>query len=142
MSLAQTNSVATRRNGAIADRELTWHAGSLEDVLALVLGSPKGLSSSEAARRLLTHGRNELRQGKQIRPLNLFVRQFRNLLVGILFGASVISGVAGDWFDAGVILTILFLDALVGFYQDFSAEKSIAALKRMTAPVCAEMEMS
>lgn len=111
----------------------SWHPGSLQHAFTLAAGNPKGLSSAEARRRLTAHGRNELRETKGIRPLHIFFQQFDSLLVWILAAASVIAGVFGDRLDCGAILAILLLNALVGFYQELSAEKSIAALKRMTA---------
>lgn len=93
-----------------------------------------GLSATEAAQRLEASGRNELKEGKGISPVQIFLGQFSNLIVWILIVAGVISGVLGEGVDAIAILAIVVLNAVIGFYQEFSAEKSIAALKKMTAP--------
>ncbi len=111
-----------------------WHSVSSESLFAALGTAREGISSLEAARRLQTGGRNELRETKRVRPWRIFLRQFGGLLVGILFVAAIISAVFGDWLDAVAILAIIFLNALVGFYQELSAEKSIAALRRMAAP--------
>ena len=93
-----------------------------------------GLSATEAAQRLEANGRNELKEGKRVSPMQIFLGQFSNLIVWILIVAGVISGVLGEGVDAIAILAIVVLNAVIGFYQEFSAEKSIAALKKMTAP--------
>lgn len=111
-----------------------WHALPLEQVLAEFNSTPDGLSSEEAARRLQQYGRNELREAKPISPWAIFLSQFKSLLILILIAAAVISGALGEWVDCVAILAIVILNAVIGFYQEFNAEKSIAALKKMTAP--------
>ena len=107
---------------------------SPEEILASLFTSAAGLSSVEAARRLATCGRNELREAKPITPWAIFFAQFKNLIIWILLGATLVSAALGEWVDALAILAIVVLNALIGFYQEFTAEKSIAALKKMTAP--------
>ena len=111
-----------------------WHSRSAEDVLAQLGSSAAGLSASEAVRRLAADGPNELKEGRRISPLQIFLGQFKSLLIWILIVAGVISGVLGEMVDAIAILAIVVLNAVIGFYQEFNAEKSIAALKKMTAP--------
>jgi len=111
-----------------------WHNLSAEDVLAILGTSATGLSAQEAAQRLTTDGANELKEGKRNSPLHVFLGQFQSLIIWILIAAGVLSGVLGDWVDAIAILAIVILNAVIGFYQEFHAEKSIAALKKMTAP--------
>ena len=111
-----------------------WHRQSAEATLAIFSTSSAGLSSAEAARRLLEHGPNTLTEGKRIRPIEILLAQFKNLIIWILIGAALISGALGEWIDTIAILAIVVLNAVIGFYQEFSAEKSIAALKKMTAP--------
>src|SRR5262245_19708238 len=113
-----------------------WHALAVPEALDRLGTSPAGLSSEEAARRLAERGRNELRQPDPIRPLALLAAQFRSLIVGLLIAAAVTSGLFGEWIDCGAILSIVVLNALVGFYQEFSAERSLAALRKLTAPRC------
>ncbi len=111
-----------------------WHSQSAEDVLAHLDSSAIGLSAQEAAQRLAANGPNELKEGKRISPLQIFLGQFKSLIIWILIAAGVISGVLGEVVDAIAILAIVVLNAVIGFYQEFNAEKSIAALKKMTAP--------
>ncbi len=111
-----------------------WHSQSAEEALALLGSSATGLSAQEAAQRLAADGPNELKEGKRISPLQIFLGQFKSLIIWILIAAGVISGVLGEVVDAIAILAIVVLNAVIGFYQEFNAEKSIAALKKMTAP--------
>ena len=112
-----------------------WYALATEEVCRrLEVDAKAGLSSQEAARRLATNGPNELKEGKRISPLQIFLGQFKSLIIWILIAAGIISGVLGEVVDAIAILAIVVLNAVIGFYQEFNAEKSIAALKKMTAP--------
>ena len=111
-----------------------WHSHSAEEVLAQVGSAATGLSATEAAQRLAANGPNELKEGKRIGPLQIFLGQFKSLIIWILIAAGVISGVLGEVVDGIAIFAIVVLNAVIGFYQEFNAEKSIAALKKMTAP--------
>ncbi len=111
-----------------------WHSQSSEDVLTQLGSSAAGLSAQEAAQRLATDGANEIKEGKRISPVQIFLGQFKSILIWILVAAGVVSGVLGEMVDAIAILAIVVLNAVIGFYQEFNAEKSIAALKKMTAP--------
>ncbi len=115
-------------------KDQAWHSQSAEEVLSLLASSADGLSAQEAAQRLLTHGPNELKEGKAISPLRMFVAQFKSLIIWILIAAGVISGLLGEIVDCLAILVIVVLNAVIGFYQEFKAEQSIAALKKLTAP--------
>lgn len=111
-----------------------WHRQTAEEVLAQLGASNTGLSAKVAARRLDSDGPNELKEGEGISPFRIFLSQFNSLLIWILIAAGIISGVLGEMTDAIAILAIVVLNAVIGFYQEFNAEKSIAALKSMTAP--------
>ncbi len=111
-----------------------WHSKSAEQVLAKLGSAATGLSTTEATQRLATNGPNELTEGKRISPWQIFLGQFKSLIIWILIGAGVISGALGEVVDAIAILAIVVLNAVIGFYQEFNAEKSIAALKKLTAP--------
>jgi Ca2+-transporting ATPase len=111
-----------------------WHTKTSEQVLQQLQSSITGLSSTEAAQRLLSNGPNELKEGKRISAWQIFLGQFKSLIVWILIVAGIISGVLGEMVDAIAILAIVVLNAVIGFYQEHSAEKSIAALKKMAAP--------
>ena len=111
-----------------------WHGRSVEDVLAKLGSTARGLSAQEATQRLATDGPNELQEGKHAGSLQIFLRQFKSLIIWILITAGVVSAVLGEVVDAIAILAIVILNAVIGFYQEFNADKSIAALKKMAAP--------
>lgn len=113
---------------------IPWYRRSAQEALSILSSSREGLSSDEAARRLLKSGLNRLTETRRIRPLGILLAQFKNLMIWILIAAGIVSGLLGEWMDAFAILAIVLLNAIIGFYQEFSAEKSIAALRRMTAP--------
>ncbi len=111
-----------------------WYTLTAEEVLAQLGSAATGLSALEAAQRLAANGPNELKEGKRISPLQIFLGQFKSLIIWILIVAGVLSGILGEGVDASAILAIVVLNAVIGFYQESSAEKSIAALQKMTAP--------
>ncbi len=111
-----------------------WHNRSADQVLADLGSSGVGIAAQEAAKRLAADGPNDLTEGKLITPLQIFLGQFKSLIIWILIVAGVISGVLGQGVDAIAILAIVVLNAVIGFYQEYNAEKSIAALKKMAAP--------
>ncbi len=111
-----------------------WHNLSADEALAHLGSSTAGLSAQEAARRLAVDGPNEMKEGKRISPLRIFFGQFKSLIIWILIGAGVISGLLGEGVDAAAILAIVVLNAVIGFTQEFKADRSIEALKKMAAP--------
>jgi Ca2+-transporting ATPase len=92
----------------------------------------RGLTAHEARSRLARHGPNTLPEPAPPSALKLFAAQFASLVVWVLVGAAVVSGLLQEWLDAGAILTIVILNALLGFVQEFRAERSLAALKKLT----------
>jgi len=111
-----------------------WYNISAEETLKQLDSSADGLSLQEAAKRLDTDGLNELKEVKKNNALHIFFSQFKSLIIWILIVAGIISGALGETIDAIAILSIVILNAVIGFYQEYSAEKSIEALKKMTAP--------
>jgi Ca2+-transporting ATPase len=92
------------------------------------------LSEAEAALRLERDGPNELAVAPGVSPLRLFLSQFRNLLILILLVATGISYLLGEHLDAAVILAIVLACAVLGFVQEYRAERAAAALARLAAP--------
>lgn len=114
---------------------MPWYNQPVPDVLEHVRGSESGLSAREAAVRLTHDGPNTLHVRARAGVLRLFARQFKSLIIGMLVVAAVVSVVLGETRDAIVILAIVVLNAAIGFFQEWSAAKSIAALKLLTAPM-------
>ncbi|MBK8568172.1 MAG: cation-translocating P-type ATPase [Saprospiraceae bacterium] len=111
-----------------------WHTTTTEEALHQTGSKPNGLSAAQSAAALLKHGRNELIEKKKRPTWLLFFLQFKDTMILILLAAAVISGVVGDMNDTIVILVIVVLNAVVGFWQEYRAEKAMAALKKMTLP--------
>ncbi|WP_428927624.1 cation-translocating P-type ATPase [Marinibacterium sp. SX1] len=103
---------------------------------ALGLGADpdRGLSSDEAAARLARHGPNKLAEARQASALDLLIEQLKNPLLVILMIGAVISAYTGHWVDAVAIFVIVLINAGIGFWQEYSAQKSMAALSAMAAP--------
>lgn len=114
---------------------LSWHSMSTEDVLErLDTHHQEGLTSSDAARRLLQYGRNELKEKPRPTFLKMVFDQLNNFVVILLIVASIVSALLGDWIEAGAILLIVVLNSILGVIQESRAEEALAALKKMAAP--------
>jgi Ca2+-transporting ATPase len=113
-----------------------WHTLTVDQALELLqTSSDTGLDSDEADRRLQQNGPNELTEQAGRTPWQILWEQFTSTMALILTAAAVISGLVGSFKDAGTIFAIVILFALLGFAQDFRAERAIAALKRMAVPL-------
>ena len=95
---------------------------------------PRGLSSAEAAERLKKYGENSLAKEKKAKPLKIFLGQFRDVMILILLAATAVSFFLGEFYDAVTIVIIVLLNAILGFAQEYKTEKTLIALKNMTAP--------
>jgi Ca2+-transporting ATPase len=93
-----------------------------------------GLSSPEVKKRLDEVGPNQLEEKKGRTPWDMFLEQFKDVLVLILLISALVSFILGEVSDAIVIAIILILNATLGVVQEYKAEKSLAALKKMTTP--------
>ncbi len=118
-----------------------FHAMKGEETLSALGSSERGLTSEEAAERLVRYGPNELSEGRKISPLRIFLDQFKDYMVIILIIAAVISAGIGVWkdsteefLDAGIIMVIVLVNAIFGFVQNYRAEKTMQALRDMAAP--------
>jgi len=111
-----------------------WHAMNTQEVLQSLETGLNGLTDDEATVRLERVGPNELRKGRRISPLKIFVGQFKEFLVVILIVAALVSAAIGEAVDAIVILAIIIAIAILGFVQEYRAERALEALKRMAAP--------
>lgn len=101
------------------------------EVLHKIQTQTAGLTAEEAKLRLEKYGLNELQQAKKKSPWMLLLHQFADFMIVVLIAAAVISGVAGDMTDAIIIMVIVLLNAILGFVQEYRAEKAMDALKKM-----------
>ncbi|HYF31717.1 MAG TPA: cation-translocating P-type ATPase [Chitinophagaceae bacterium] len=112
---------------------MNWHSLDIQQVFQQTNSSEKGLSASAAAERLQEHGPNELVEKAKKSPLIIFLGQFKDFMILVLIAAAVVSGFVGDISDTIIIFVIVLLNAIVGFVQEYRAEKSMEALKKMAA---------
>lgn len=114
---------------------MRWHQMETKDILEALKTSSDGLTCTEAERRLSEYGLNRLKEAKKKTPFLILLDQFKDFMILVLIGAAIISGVIGDPEDTIVIVIIVFLNALIGFIQEYRAEKALEALKAMATPV-------
>ncbi len=111
-----------------------WHTLPVEEVFTTLQSTPTGLSSEEAARRLTQYGPNELQAARRISPWAILLEQFKNVLIIILLIAVGISAILGHGVEAIAITVIVMFAVMLGFVQEYRAERAIEALREMAAP--------
>ncbi|HLC74668.1 MAG TPA: cation-translocating P-type ATPase [Candidatus Nanoarchaeia archaeon] len=94
----------------------------------------KGLTAHEAEERLHKYGLNEIKKSKGPSIIKILINQFTSPLIWLLIGAVIISAALAEYVDAFVVLAIVILNAILGFFQEYKAERSIEALKKLAAP--------
>jgi len=116
-------------------QDIAWHSLTVGEALDTVSSDPyAGLTDDEAAARLAVYGPNELKEAPRPTVWARLLDQFRSFLVIILIAASIISLLLGDYIEAGAIMAIVLLNAVLGVVQEARAEEALAALRKMTAP--------
>lgn len=110
-----------------------WHSMTVDETLVCLGSKTDGLSSEEAARRLQEHGLNQMESPTKPSPIHIFLNQFKDYLTLVLIFAAIISYIAGETHNSYVILGIVLLVALIGFLQEYKAERSIEALREMVS---------
>ena len=120
---------------AAEDFSVTWHALSAEEVLSS-LGTQieQGLTAEEAEKRQAQYGLNQLVEAPRTTFLKMVIDQLNNFVIILLIVAAVVSALLGEWIDAGAILSIVVLNAVLGVIQESRAEQALAALKKLAAP--------
>jgi Ca2+-transporting ATPase len=122
-----------RQASSVTRGVIAWYARPAEDLAGEFLTDLNaGLTADEVAHRQAQEGSNELPEAPPPSLLKLFLAQFSSLIVWALIGAAVVSGLLEDWIDAAAILAIVFLNGVLGFVQEFRAERSLAALRKMS----------
>ena len=115
--------------------DVAWHCEDVDGAVArLETDRSGGLGDEEAARRSGRYGANALAEARGRPPWRIFVDQFTDFMIMVLIAAAVISGLLGEIHDTIAIIAILALNAIIGFIQEFRAERAMAALKRIAAP--------
>ncbi len=116
-------------------RDTAWHTLKVEECFEKLESSPRGLAVSEAARRLEEYGPNELQSTARISPWTILLEQFKNVLIIILLIATALSAFLGHGVEAIAITVIVLFAVVLGFVQEYRAERAIEALREMAAPM-------
>ncbi|MGD9822487.1 MAG: cation-translocating P-type ATPase [Aminobacteriaceae bacterium] len=111
-----------------------WHQKNVDIVVEELESTPQGISSEAALDRLEKFGPNALQEKQKKTAFRIFLDQFMDFMILILMAAAVISGFIGELTDTIAILVIVLLNAVIGFVQEYRAEKAVAALQKMAAP--------
>jgi len=111
-----------------------WYRLTAEDVAERLDTSPEGLTAEQSRKRLEQYGPNRLPEEKGTHPAVIFIRQFASPLIYILLIAAVVTFFLEEYKDTLVIAAVLILNALIGFIQEYKAEESVMALRKMVVP--------
>ena len=110
-----------------------WHNQTPDETLAALESTLEGLSEDEAKLRLQTFGANKLPEPPQRSLLLRFLSHFHNILIYVLIGAAGITALLGHVVDTSVIIAVVIINAVIGFYQEGRAEKAMDAIRHMLA---------
>lgn len=110
-----------------------WHSQTSGETLTALDTTPEGLREDEAERRLDTFGPNKLPEPAQRSLLLRFLSHFHNILIYVLIGAAGITALLGHVVDTLVIIAVVIINAVIGFYQEGKAEKAMEAIRHMLA---------
>ncbi len=113
---------------------MRWHQKEINEVVEDLSSSLQGISSDDAQKRIEEYGPNELKEKKKKTIFIMFLDQFKDFMILVLIAAAIVSGIIGELSDTIAIIVIVILNAVIGFVQEYRAEKAMAALKKMAAP--------
>ncbi len=113
---------------------MNWYQEGPVRVLQRVAGNELGLSDEQARQRLQQYGANRLAEEAKVSRLRILLRQFASPLIYVILIAAVITLLFQDYLDAAVILAVVALNATIGFLQEYRAEASVQALKKLVVP--------
>ena len=109
-----------------------WHTKSIDSIYSEINSSKTGLTDHESSKRLDKYGKNKLAKKKEFTALKIFISQFKSFLVALLTLAVIVSYYLGEIVDAYVIGVIIILNAILGFVQEYKAERAIESLKKLS----------
>jgi Ca2+-transporting ATPase len=114
--------------------EKWWRKDIGEIAGMLSTDTDSGLGAEQVREKQQRYGFNQLKEQKGISALTIFLEQFKDFIIWVLVGAALVSGLLQEWIDAFAIIAIVILNAILGFFQEYRAEKSLAALKKFSSP--------
>lgn len=110
-----------------------WHLRTIDETIDELKTSKKGLSEEEAKKRLDSYGENKLSSDDSFRWFKVLLDKINSMLIYILFGASIISLITGEFLEFIIILIIILMTISLGFFQEYKADRTIKALNKLTA---------
>ncbi len=123
-----------KTNTNLNDKKLWWGLDTNDICLEFKTNLQSGLTTNEVENRLEKYGLNQLPEQKRTSPLKIFLRQFSNFIIWVLIIAAIIALIIGELVDASAIGFIILLNAVLGFTQEYQAEKSLIALRKLSTP--------
>jgi Ca2+-transporting ATPase len=115
-------------------QETKWHSLETEEALKMIGSRKEGLTEGEAGERFAKYGPNEIKKEKATPLWKLFIEQFENVLIVLLLIATAFSFLVGEALDAIVILAIVIASSILGFTEEYRAEKAVQLLKKLATP--------
>ena len=115
-------------------QKTNWHVQTVVDVAREWKTSLETGLASGVARKRLEAGRNVIAEAERPLPLSMLASQFTDTMVLVLLAATLLSGLLGDIIDAIVILTIVIINGILGFIQEYRAERSLEEIKKLSSP--------
>ena len=112
---------------------MNWHLLPVSDISQLLSTTPSGINDMAATQRMAEYGKNVIEAKKKTTVLQVIVHQFADFMIIILIVAAIISGILGDTKDTVIILAIVFINALVGFIQEYRVGKAMEAINSLAA---------
>ena len=110
---------------------MRWYQLDTSAVFTELKTRPKGLTAQEVEERLTQLGPNSLPEEAGLSRLKILLHQFKSPLIYILIVAAIVTALLGEFIDTGVIVAVVILNAIVGYFQEYKAETSVRALKSM-----------
>lgn len=110
---------------------MNWHLLSIDEVSRKLETTPYGIEEHNASKKLARFGKNEIIHKKKNTVLRMLLRQLTNFMILILMAVAILSGFIGDLTDTMIIIAIIVINALIGFIQEFRAEKAMEALQKI-----------
>src|SRR5665648_609967 len=114
--------------------EVKWYHISADDIISFLQSSLEGITQEEAANRLARNGYNEVEPKKEHGPVYKFLKQFASPLIYVLLAASVVTFFLKEYADMTVILAVVLANAIIGFIQEYKAERALESLAKMLVP--------
>ena len=109
----------------------SWHSKSEEDIFKSLHASIDGLQAEDICQRFVKFGANRIAETKSRGLLERFFSQFHNVLIYVLIVAAVVTAMLQHWLDAGVIISVVMINAIIGVVQEGKAENALRAIRKM-----------